>query len=220
MIYFLGNMSLVDEENIQNKYIFSDNFPLESFTPYNSEETNFTRPPIKTYTHFKSTPVKIEVPSLSSFFTTPQNTNIINRIQITSPNLKTKCESIETDSSRKPKLRQKHNKITRISKLVKRAKSFSTRNNFKNLMSMQNFSSINSKAMLTMQLKDRGRPWMVNEKKFALKLYCKSPKMYTFLRTLKVNLPGLSTIRRWIDRSVFLPGSIKLYNFSHLRKKL
>jgi len=47
-----------------------------------------------------------------------------------------------------------------------------------------------------MQLKDRCRPWTLNEKNLALNLYYKSPTAYTFLRTQKVNLPGPSTIRR------------------------
>jgi hypothetical protein len=52
-----------------------------------------------------------------------------------------------------------------------------------------------------MQLKDRQRPWTLNEKNLALNLYYKSPSAYTFLRSKKVNLPGLSTIRHWIGQS-------------------
>ncbi|KAF0705671.1 THAP domain-containing protein 9, partial [Aphis craccivora] len=62
------------------------------------------------------------------------------------------------------------------------------------------------------------RPWTLNEKNLALNLYYKSPTAYKFLRTQKVNLPGPSTIRRWISQSKFLPGFSKLF-FSHIQKK-
>lgn len=55
---------------------------------------------------------------------------------------------------------------------------------------MHNFSSINSKAVVTIQLKDNRRPWTSNEKNLVLNLYYKSPTSYKFLRSQKVNLPG------------------------------
>lgn len=138
-----------------------------------------------------------------------------------SPSLKRKYDLIEIDTPRKFNLKQKikqKNKITHISKLKNRVSSLITRNNFKNSVNMHNFSSKNSKAIVTMQLKDRRRPWTLNEKKLALNLYYKSPTAYKFLRSQKVNLPGPSTIRRWIGQSKFLPGISKLF-FSHLQKK-
>jgi hypothetical protein len=69
-----------------------------------------------------------------------------------------------------------------------------------------------------MQLKYRRRPWILNEKNLALNLYYKSPTAYKFVRTQKVNLPGPSTIRRWIGQSKFLPGFSKLF-FSHIQKR-
>lgn len=50
-------------------------------------------------------------------------------------------------------------------------------------------------------------PWTINEQKFPLSLYYKSPTIYSFLRNkLEITLPGISTIKHWIDNSKFLPG--------------
>lgn len=181
--------------------------------------------PTKTYNHTKSDMVELVFPSPTSILTTTQKAKITNIINMPSPNLKRNCDSIETDTPRKLKLKQKlqqknkiiHNKIVHISKLKKKG-SFNTRNSFKNSINMHKFSSLNSKAIVTMQLKDRRRPWTLNEKQLALNLYYKSPAAYKFLRSQKVNLPGLSTIRYWIGQSKFLPGFSKLF-FSHLQKK-
>lgn len=143
-----------------------------------------------------------------------------------SPNLKRKSDIIEIDTPRKLELKRKlkqknktvHNKINHISRLKKRISNFSVKNNLNNLLNIHDFLSVNSKSMVTMQLKNRRRPWTINEKKLALGLFYKSPTAYKFLRLQKVNLPGPSTIRRWIGESKFLPGFSKLY-FSHLEKK-
>jgi hypothetical protein len=71
---------------------------------------------------------------------------------------------------------------------------------------------------MTMQLKDRQYPWTLNENNLASNLYYKSPSAYKFLRSQKVNLPGLPTIRHWIGQSKFLPGFNQIF-FSHLKKK-
>jgi len=138
--------------------------------------------------------VELVFPSPTSMFSTPQKIKITNIIDIPSPNLKRKSDLIEIDTARKINLKQKnkliHNKITHISKLKKRVITFKTHNNVKNSINMHNFPSINSKSIVTMQLKDRRRPWTLNEKNLALNLYYKSPTAYTFLRTQKVNLPG------------------------------
>lgn len=183
--------------------------------------------PTKTYTRSKSDMVELVFPSPPSLFSTPQKAKITNIIEMPSPNLKRKSDLIEIDTPRKIHLKQKlkqknkiiHNKIAHISKLKKkRISTVNTHNNIKNLINMHNFSSINSKAMVTMQLKDRRRPWTLNEKNLALNLYYKSPTAYKFLRSQKVNLPGPSTIRRWIGQSKFLPGFSQLF-FSHIQKK-
>lgn len=54
----------------------------------------------------------------------------------------------------------------------------------------------------------------MNEKKFSLQLFYKSPSTYKFLRVnLKLILPSISIIRKWIGNSKFNPGfSIKHFN--------
>ena len=182
--------------------------------------------PTKTYTRSKSDMVELVFPSSPSMFSTPQKIKITNIIDMPSPNLKRKSDLIEIDTPRKINLKQKlkqknksiHSKISHISKLKKRVNTFNTHNNVKNSINMHNFPSINSKAIVTMQLKDRRRPWTLNEKNLALNLYYKSPTAYKFLRSQNVILPGPSTIRRWIGQSKFLPGFSKLF-FSHIQKK-
>lgn len=182
--------------------------------------------PVKTYTRSKSDIVELVFPSPSSSISTLQKTQITNIIEMPSPNLKRKLNFIEEHTPRKLKLKQKlkeknktiHNKITHISKLKKKICGFKIRNNLNNLLYSHHFKSNNSKAIVTMQLKNKQRPWSKNEKNLALGLFYKSPSAYNFLRLQKVNLPGPSTIRRWIGQSKFLPGLSKFF-FSHLRKK-
>lgn len=140
-----------------------------------------------------------------------------------SPNLKKK---LEYDSPRKIKLKQKietkskliHNKNNHILKLKKSISKYKTRHNLNNLMSAFKFPSCNSRAMVTMQLKNKRRTWTNNEKKLSLNLFYKSPTAYNFLRLQKVNLPAPSTIRRWIGQTKFLPGINNIF-FSHIEKK-
>jgi len=72
------------------------------------------------------------------------------------------------------------------------------------------YQSQSSRALVTMQtlhsVKFR-QQWTLNEKKFALFLFYKSPTTYTFLKNqLQVVLPGVSTVQRWIGNSKFFPG--------------
>ncbi|CAI6354409.1 unnamed protein product [Macrosiphum euphorbiae] len=54
------------------------------------------------------------------------------------------------------------------------------------------------------------KPWSVEEKQFAISLFYNTPG--TFLRNVqKINLPSLSTIKRWIGSSKFSPGFINSY---------
>jgi len=71
--------------------------------------------------------------------------------------------------------------------------------------------------MVTMQLKNKRRTWINNEKKLSLKLFYKSPTTYNYLRLKKVNLPAPSTIRRWIGQTKFLPGINNIF-FSHVER--
>lgn len=187
------------------------------------EQDNFNNT-TQTYTHSNPEIVELVLP-------TPIKTKVTDEIQMPNINLKRKypwkydsfvTENCYTDTPRKLKLKQKrkgiHNKITLASKLKQINGSFNMRNNLKKLVNSFNFCSISSKALVTMQLKDRCRPWTLNEKNLALNLFYKSPIAYKFLLSQKVNLPGPSTIRRWIAQSKLLPDLSKLF-VSHLHKK-
>lgn len=80
------------------------------------------------------------------------------------------------------------------------------------------FPSCNWRAIVTMQLRNKRRPWTIEEKNLALSLFYKSHTSYNFLRLQKVNLPSSSIVHRWIGLSKYLPGVNKLY-FSHLKRK-
>lgn len=150
--------------------------------------------PIKTYTRTRSDIVELIFPSPSSNISSPLKTKITDIIQMPSPNLKRKSKSIEEDTPKKLKLKEKnktiHNKITHISKLKKKVSRFNMSRNLNSLLCSHQFPSNNSKAMVTMQLKNKRRPWSIIEKNLALGLFYKSPTAYKFLRLQKVNLPG------------------------------
>lgn len=174
--------------------------------------------PTKTYNKYKTdnkTTAQLIFPSSSS---TPQKEIISNLMNMSSLSLKRKQSlDFDIDSPRKIILNQTiknnfkliHNKNSHISKIK-------TRNNFNNLIYNHKFSSRNSRAIVTMQLKKR--IWTNDEKNLALTLFYKSPSTYTFLRLQKINLPSPSTIRCWIGKSKFLPGFNNLC-FSQIKKK-
>lgn len=118
-------------------------------------------------------------------------------------------------NEQKNKLR---NKTAQISKLKGCVTRFKTRNTLRSLMHSHKFTSKNSRAIVTMQLKKKRTPWTSEEKNLALTLFYKSPAAYKFLRLQNINLPGPSTIRRWIGESKFLPGFSRSF-FNHIQKK-
>jgi len=69
-----------------------------------------------------------------------------------------------------------------------------------------------------MQLRNKRRPWTIEENNLALSLFYKSPTSYNFLGLQRVNLPSSSTVRRWIGLSKYLPGLYELF-LSHLKRK-
>lgn len=89
------------------------------------------------------------------------------------------------------KLQNKHNKSIKFTNLLK-------------------FPSENSKTLVKMQItrkKSSTKPWSQKEKEFALSLFYKSPSAYKFLYFSKqINLPGLTSIKRWIGNFKCLPG--------------
>lgn len=74
------------------------------------------------------------------------------------------------------------------------------------------FKTPTSKVLVEMQLGPKQRRlWPIDQKKFALALYYKSPSAYKFLYN-KIVLPSPKTVQRWIGKSNFLPGfSTKLF---------
>lgn len=72
------------------------------------------------------------------------------------------------------------------------------------------FPSINSKALMSMQLlHKRRKPWSKTEKNIALSLYYKST--YKFMRKNGIILPGEATVRRWLNSISFSTGFPKAY---------
>lgn len=169
--------------------------------------------PIITYSCSKSGGVKLIFPSPST--NDQQNKTDIKKLP--SLNSKETSHSIETDSPKNVELKKKlirknkiiYNKTSHITKLKNRVWHFKMHNRLKKLLHAYEFPSINSKSMVTMQLKNGCQSWTKNEKNLALGLFNKSPSAYKFLRLQKINLPGLSTIRQWINETE-----------SHIKKKI
>lgn len=152
--------------------------------------------------------------------TTPTSLiNISDIIDMPSPSFKRKQKYEIIDTSRKMKLRksirrkqqQINNNKSHILKLKKNINSLKTRNRLNNLIMAHKFPSKNSRAIVTMQLKNKRRPWTAEEKQLALTMFYKSPSSYNFLRLQNLNLPGPSTVRSWIGQSKFLPGINKTF---------
>jgi hypothetical protein len=80
------------------------------------------------------------------------------------------------------------------------------------------FPSTNSRAVVTMQFKNKRCPWTPEERKLALTMFYKSPSSYNFLRLQNLNLPGPSSVRGWIGQFKFLPGINRSF-FVHLKHK-
>jgi len=102
------------------------------------------------------------------------------------------------------------NKRSSLCKLRSNLKTISYKLNTSNMINFLKYQSPSSRTLVTMQIlhsvKSR-QQWTLNEKKFALSLFYKSPTTYSFLKSkLQVILPGVSTIKRWIGTSKFLPG--------------
>lgn len=108
--------------------------------------------------------------------------NISDIIDMPSPSLKIKQKYDIIDTPRKMKLRksirrkqqQINNNKTHIFKLKKTINSLKTRNRLNNLIMAHKFPSNNSIAIVTMQLKNKRRPWTAEEKKLALTMFYKS----------------------------------------------
>ncbi|KAL4126514.1 hypothetical protein QTP88_010736 [Uroleucon formosanum] len=184
--------------------------------------------PTKTYNKYKtSNEVELIFACPNSIISTPQKEKISDLIDMPSPSFKKKhSHNKDPDTSRKIKLKQQiekkskkiKNKNSQICKLKNYASKFKIRNNLNNLINAHQFPSCNSRALVTMQLKNKRRTWTTAERNLAFTFFYKSSTAYNFLRLQKINLPAPSTIRRWIGESKFLPG-FNGYFFDHVQKK-
>ncbi|CAI6351142.1 unnamed protein product [Macrosiphum euphorbiae] len=100
------------------------------------------------------------------------------------------------------------NKRSTIAKLKKNLKNSRHLFKNKNIFNSSSFPSTDSQTLVKMQIRQNisRKPWTNLEKDFSLRLYYKSPSAYKFLRSTKINLPGLATIKRWVGASKFRPG--------------
>lgn len=117
-----------------------------------------------------------------------------------------------------------HSKIQNMKRLLKQKRAIITllkKTNEKNKNKKINvhrffeeakFPSINSKALMSMQLLHKNRKsWSASEKKIALSLYYKSPSTYKYMRSNGIILPAESTVRRWLNSINFSTGFPKIY---------
>ncbi|KAF0724556.1 Uncharacterized protein FWK35_00021664 [Aphis craccivora] len=90
------------------------------------------------------------------------------------------------------------NKRSTIVKLKKNLKNSGHLFKNKNIFNSSSFPSTDSQTLVKMQNRQNisRKPWTNLEKDFSLRLYYKSPSAYKFLRSTKINLPGLATIKR------------------------
>jgi len=102
------------------------------------------------------------------------------------------------------KLQNKHNKSVEFINLLK-------------------FPSENAKTLVKMQIsrkKSSTKSWSQKEKQLALSIFYKSPAAYKFLYFSKqINLPGLTSIKRWVGNLKCLPG-LNTALFKQLKTKV
>lgn len=102
------------------------------------------------------------------------------------------------------------NKRGLISKLRRNYTMLKSRSKSIDIINSLNFLSIESKIFVKMQIlrkRNSRKSWTREEQNFALSVFYKSPSAYKFLRNSKnMNLPSLSTIRRWVGNSKCKPG--------------
>lgn len=133
-------------------------------------------------------------------------------------------------------------KLFHVRKLLKKKRAIITKlknkiiqKKYKNISNVNqffhnvNFSSKNSRSLVSMQiLHKKRRTWGDNEKKIAMSIYYKSPSTYKHMRKIGIILPGDSTIRRWLKSIEYLPGfvgeyisqiKLKVSNMSYIDKK-
>lgn len=120
----------------------------------------------------------------------------------------------------KNKIAEKNRKINTLSAKIFRLKNvlnkiklaYKTRFDLSDIK----FAMEYSEALVRMQMKKKRREWYADEKKLSLILYYKSPSAFKYLHRMIV-LPSVSTVKKWIGKSKFMPG---LNNFFFQQVKL
>ncbi|KAL4107120.1 hypothetical protein QTP88_018552 [Uroleucon formosanum] len=115
-------------------------------------------------------------------------------------------------------LQEKLNRIRRLLKqkrtIIKSLKAKMNNNTAKKdinivtkFFNQAQFPSINSKALINMQIMHKKRkPWSKAEKKLALAIYYKSPSTYKYMKKNGIILPGESTVRHWLNSINYTTG--------------
>lgn len=115
-----------------------------------------------------------------------------------------------TINRQKQLLACKRTLISKLKKNIKFSRVKILHNKSVNVINLLTFPSENSKTLVKMQIlrkKSSTKSWSLKKKQFALSLLYKSPSTYKFLYYSKqINLPGLSSIKRWIGNLKCLPG--------------
>jgi len=114
-------------------------------------------------------------------------------------------------------LQEKLNRLRRLLKqkrtIIKSLKTKINNNTKKDInivtkfFNQAQFPSINSKALINMQIMHKKRkPWSKAEKKLALAIYYKSPSTYKYMKKNGIILPGESTVRHWLNSINYTTG--------------
>lgn len=201
MEYFIVILFLVDF-SVGNLYTPSPEI-LKVTTPKRKYGDSQIRSPIKKQLIFNSDITVPTTPTMKAWVS--ELTNLPSPKKKSNPKICNVKKIIMENKLLQQKL-QKNKKILKekqnIINSLKQKKKLNKTNNFKLNQFFQNtkFPSLNSKALITMQLLHKKRkPWSINEKKVALSLYYKSPSTYKFMRKNGIVLPGESTVGRWLN---------------------
>jgi DNA transposase THAP9 len=163
-------------------------------------------------------------PTLSSPGTTSYVSSLINLPSPQTNKLQTNNNALNSSNNLSILNKKLQEKCLNLQKLLKRKRAVisylqkKNKNSKKNKIKMSqllhkfSFSSMSSKALVTMQVLHKMRkPWSKMEKKLAMSLYYKSPSTFKYMRKNKIVLPGESTVRRWLNSISYKTGFSQKY---------
>lgn len=131
---------------------------------------------------------------------------------------------IKPSSSRSPKKNVKKTCMSKCAIKIKRAKrKLEIQQEQKlvlNLFNKIKFPSENARTFVKMLAFHKKRtPWTKKEKDLTIALFYKSPSTYKYMRKMFIKMPGVSTIRAWINETKIYPGFINSY-LTQLKSKV